>query len=538
MADDFKLKPESILIIFTAVLASLLEIVDTSIVNVAIPTMMGNLGATLEDISWVVTGYIIANAIVLPLSAWLGAQIGRRKYYVGCILLFTLASVACGLAPDLLTLTIFRVFQGLAGGALLPTSQAMIQEQFPREKAGTASAIYGMSVMIGPTIGPTLGGYLTDNYGWRMIFNINLPLGILAAALAFRYVKSAPKPVAPEPVLDPVTGLMKTVEFKKPKIDTIGLALLCVGIGCLQFVLERGQADEWFDSVPIRVCSLLAALAIPGFIWWELKVEAPIINIRLFKNAFVRSGTLLMTALGFMLYGLVFILPVFVGRVMNFSATQTGMLFIPGALLTAMCMPVVGALIRKRDPRVLILFGILTIECMLFMLTQFGAETGEPQVFRALLVRGLAMAFLFVPINAVVLGQFRGQELGQVSGLLNLSRQLGGSIGIALISTLLERNSHQNYVELASHVSLLNPQTRMAIAGTQQGMGSKLMSELGLTTMNNTALKAISYRIQQQVFLMSFTQMIWIVLIIFGFALVPLALMKKPAKVTGPVEAH
>ncbi len=521
-AAEFKLSFASKLIIATAVLASLLEIIDTSIVNVAIPSMMGNLGATLEDVSWVVTGYIIANAIVLPISAWLGAQIGRRKYYITCILLFTLTSVACGLAPNLTTLIIFRILQGLAGGALLPTSQALLQEQFPREKAGTASAIYGMSVMVGPTLGPTMGGFLTDHFGWRSIFNINLPLGLLTAMMAYLYVSNiaaAPAPVKPlefdangEPIKVPVI---------KPKIDGIGLGLLSAGIGCLQFVLERGQPDGWFESAPIIVCSLVAGTCIPLFFWWELKIAYPIINLRLFKQAVVRNGTWLMFMLGFMLFGVVFVLPIFLGRVLHFDATQTGVMFIPGALLTAFCMPFIGKALAKIDARWLIFVGIIAVDVMLLMMTQFSSLTTRDEVFWSLIVRGIAMGFLFVPINATVLGQFRGVELGQVAGLMNLLRQIGGSVGIALIGTLLERNSHQNNVELGSHVSVLNPGTQAALSK----MGVNDLSQIPART-----LQLISYRLDNQVFLMSFTQMMWYVLIIFSFALIPLLYLKRPSQ--------
>src|SRR4051812_42585017 len=239
---EFKLSASSKIVILTAILASLLEIIDTSIVNVAIPTMMGNLGATIEDISWVVTGYIIANAIVLPLSAWLGERIGRRQYFIGCILAFTATSVACGFAPNLLVLTIFRIFQGLAGGALLPTSQTLIYEQFPKEKAGMAGAIFGMSVMIGPTLGPTLGGYLTDNFGWRSIFNVNLPLGLLCFFVGYAVIFDRP--------VEEGHG-----SFSK-KLDGIGLLLLVLGVGCLQYLLERGEADDWFSSRAITMTAI------------------------------------------------------------------------------------------------------------------------------------------------------------------------------------------------------------------------------------------------------------------------------------------
>ena len=519
---EFKLSTQSKFIILTAVLASLLEIVDTSIVNVAIPTMMGNLGATLEDISWVVTGYIIANAIVLPLSGWLATRIGRRKYYVGCITIFTLASVLCGIAPNLMVLTIFRIIQGLAGGALLPTSQTLIQEQFPRERAGMGSAIYGMSIMIGPTLGPTLGGYLTDHFGWRSIFNINLPLGLFAIFMALIYVD--------EPA--------HAKEKKKGAIDGVGLGLLAVGIGCLQYVLERGQADDWFDSLGIQVCSAIAAFAIPYFVYWELTVKDPIVNLRLFKDSVVRNGTLLMMLLGTMLFGMVFILPIFVGASLHYDATRTGMLFIPGALTTAACMPFIGAMLRKIDPRYLILFGICVVETCLYMMTQFSSQSGERDLFWALLVRGLGMGFLFVPINTAVLGKFRGESLGQVAGLLNLFRQLGGSIGIALIGTLLDRKNQQNYIDIVSHVSLLSPAADLTLRQSQMGMTTKFGGEVGFTSSSTAALRSLAYRVQSQVFMLSFSQMMWTLLIIFSFSLIPLYFLKVNKKIEGPVDAH
>lgn len=543
-AAEFKLSREAKFIIATAVLASLLEIIDTSIVNVAIPTMMGNLGATQEDVSWVVIGYIIANAIVLPLSAWLASQFGRRKYYITCIFLFTATSVACGLAPNLTTLVIFRIFQGLAGGALLPTSQALIQEQFPREKAGTGSAIYGMSVMIGPTLGPTLGGYLTDHFGWRMIFNINLPLGLFAAFMAYLYVtelngaslksmkadKAAKEQAAKIRALSPA-GSDSTINVPEKKkavpIDGIGLALLCVGIGCLQYVLERGEADGWMESQAILICTILATLAIPLFVWWELKTPNPIVEVRLFKIPVVRAGTILMGMTGFMLYGLMFILPIFMGSLLHFDATQTGVMFIPGALVTAVCMPLAGKMLQKVDARVLILWAIVMITLMFGMMTQFSAQSSATAIFWAMLVRGLAMAFLFVPINAVVLGAFRGKELGQVAGLMNLLRQVGGSIGIALINTMLDRNSKQNKLDLIARMTPFDIGVRASIPQT-----------IDLRFMPQGYLRALEARVDLQVFVMSFTQMAWVLLFVFLFALIPLATLKPSKGLAVVADAH
>ena len=509
------------LIVFVAVLASLLEIIDTSIVNVALPTMMGNLGCTLEDISMVVTGYAIANAIILPLSAWLGEKIGRRRYYLGCIILFTLTSVACGFAPNLMTLTIFRILQGLAGGALLPTSQTLIYEQFPKEKAGMAGAIFGMSVMIGPTLGPVMGGYLTDEFGWRSIFNINLPLGILALFIGSMCIFDR-EDANPH-------------EKKEQGFDGIGLALLTLGIGCLQYALERGEADDWFSSDVITTCAIMAAICLPAFVWWELRVKNPVINVRLFKNGVVANGVLLMGLLGFFLYALVFVLPVFVDTVFHYTATQTGLLFIPGSLLTAALMPVVGkSMMSGVNPKKLIFIGISCIMICLYLLTLLSPFSDKGDILGILFVRGVALAFLFVPINSAIISQFDGINMGQVSGLLNLFRQIGGSVGVAMVGTLMASRGHQNYLDLASKVSLLNPTTQSAYYGTFSGFISKTV---GFADAHHATLRALKGRVLGQVFMLNFNQLIWIIMIVFAMAYIPLYLIKFKKK-AAVVDSH
>ena len=520
------LSRQSALIVFVAVLASLLEIIDTSIVNVALPTMMGNLGATLEDISMVITGYAIANAVVLPVSAWLGDRIGRRKYYLGCILAFTATSVACGLAPNLECLIIFRILQGLAGGALLPTSQTLIYEQFPKEKAGMAGAIFGMSVMIGPALGPVLGGYLTDEFGWRSIFNVNLPLGMLAFFIGSLVIQNP--------------SYMKASEGKaKPKLDTIGLGLLVAGIGCLQYVLERGQGDDWFASTAITINTIIAVICLPTFVWWELKVEFPIINVRLFKENVVRYGTMLMMCLGFFLYGLVFLLPVFLGYVYHYDATQIGAMFIPGSLVTMAMMPLIGRMMQGgANPKLLIAVGFLSIEICAYMMTFFSPLSAREDILHMLYMRGFALAFLFVPINSTIISQFKGAEMGQVSGLLNLFRQIGGSMGIALVATLLSSLAKQNYLDLSAGVSLLNPQVQQYYQRTQGAMTGGMSHNVGFNYGSQAAIKAIYGKVMSQVFMLSFLQLVYMMLILVGLAFIPLYLVKFNKRPIAVVDAH
>jgi DHA2 family multidrug resistance protein len=514
------------LIIFVAVLASLLEIIDTSIVNVALTSMMGNLGATLEDISMVVTGYAIANAIVLPISAWFSERIGRRKYFLGCIVAFTLTSVACGLAPNLATLIVFRILQGLFGGALLPTSQTLIYEQFPKEKAGIAGAIFGMSVMVGPALGPVMGGYLTDNFGWRSIFNINLPLGVLALVIGMGVIFNR----------TPQEG---EVEKPKQSLDWVGFALLVLGIGCLQFVLERGEADDWFSSKAILLNSLIAATCIPGFIWWELRVPNPIINVRLFKNPMVQNGVMLMGCLGFFLYSVVFILPIFVGRVFHYDATQIGALFIPGSVLTALMMPFIGRQMMKgTNPKLLIGIGFLSLEVCLWMMAALSPQSDRAELLNLLYMRGFGMAFLFVPINSSILSQFKGADLGQVSGLMNLFRQIGGSVGVAMVGTILTKNSYQNYADLSNKVSLLNPAVQANYYQTLNGMGGKMSDGVGFNQGAGAALKSIWGRVQNQVFMMSFLQLCFILMFIVAIGFIPLWRIRLKGGPTKVVDAH
>ena len=516
-----KIPRAALLLIATAGLASLLEIVDTSIVNVAVPTMMGNLGVTLDEISWVVTGYIIANAIILPLAGWLSVRIGRRRYYVGCIGIFTAASVACGFAPNLMVLVIFRIVQGLAGGALLPTSQALMQEALPPEQAGMASALYGMVVIIGPTIGPPLGGFLTDHYGWRSIFNINVPLGVLAAVMALTFVKD-----------HELKGAHKKSDVRSHPIDYVGLGLLVMAIGAMQFVLERGQADDWFDSNVIKFLTILGVGSLVGFIWWELKTKYPIVELHLFKIPNLRYGAIMMGALGFILYGLIFFVPVFCATTLGLTATETGMLFIPGALMSGLMMPVVGMQLRKRDPRFLVVGGLAFVCVSLAMLAYSSPQTGTANLFWPLLVRGMGMAFLFVPLNAAVLGSFTGPQIGQVAGITNLSRQLGGSLGIALLSTLFTHSVRNAYGQMVGRVSFLNPALTFG-TGRMKGMAM----EMGMGTPARFAADFAYFRLQRQAFVIGFDHMMWVMAIFFSLAVIPLYFLKAPAHM-GPVDAH
>jgi DHA2 family multidrug resistance protein len=517
---------ETWLIVITAGLASLIQIVDISIVNVAIPNMMGNLGATLDDIGWVVTGYIISNAIILPISGWLSARFGRRNYFITNILLFTAASVACGLAPNLQALILFRVLQGMAGGALLPVSQALIQEAFPG-RIGLGSALFGMVTIIGPTIGPPLGGYLTDHFGWRSIFNINLPFGLAAAFMATLCVKD-------HKVEDEHASAHE--RLKNAPVDTIGLALLVAGMSCLQYVLERGQHDDWLASNTIVILGLIAAITLPAFIWWELICENPIVNLRLYKNFSLVNGTLIIAAVGGILYALIFIIPIFASAVMNLDATQTGNLFVPAALASGAMMPFIGNQIHKWDPRWFMFWGILCTEIALVMMAQFTPQTGYWEIFWPLMVRGFGMSAMFIPINAVVLGAFNGPDLDQAAGIMNLARQLGGSFSIAIFSTLFSHSQDVAYENLRKYATPLNMNFTQYARGAR-AIGYRFAGEVGLATPQSLVAKEAFFRVKKQAFVISFDHMCWLMLIVFGLTVIPIYFLKRPAHLMGHSKA-
>jgi DHA2 family multidrug resistance protein len=525
MEPSHRVSKAEMMIVITAGLASLLQMVDTSIVNVAIPSMMGNLGATLDDIGWVVTGYIISNAIILPISGWISTRYGRRRYFITSVALFTASSVACGLSPNLGVLIFWRAVQGIAGGAILPTSQALIQEAFPG-RIGLGSALFGMVTIIGPTIGPPLGGYLTDHFGWRMIFNINLPIGLLAVFLSTLYVTEHSEDEEHAHI---------HARMKKAPVDTLGLTLLVVGMASLQYVLEKGQHDDWFSSHLIVTLSIIAGFCLPFFAWWEWNNKTPIVDLKLYRSFALVNGTIIMAAVGAMLYVIIFIIPIFAANILNLDARQTGNLFMPAALASGLLMPPIGILIHKYDPRWFMFWGVLSTEIALLLLTGFTAQTGYWDLFWPLMIRGLGMSAMFIPINAVVLGQFKGPALGQAAGIMNLARQLGGSFGIAIFSTLFSHSQDVAYENLRGNVSPLNASftqwARMA-----QGIHYRLASEVGMHTNYSLVAKEAFFRVKRQAFVIGFDNLCWYLLLTFALAAIPIFFMKRPEHLASPSE--
>jgi DHA2 family multidrug resistance protein len=507
-----------IMVILTVGMAALLQVIDATIVNVALPTMMGNLGATLDEIGWVVTGYIVTNAIVLPISGWLGIRFGRRSYLLTCILLFTAASVACGLSPNLWTLVFFRLIQGAAGGALLPTSQAIIQELFPGKRAGMGSSLFGIVVIVGPTIGPPLGGWLTDHMGWRWIFYINLPLGLLAAFLTTLFVKDH---------VHDAEDAEAHRRLKEAPIDGIGLALLTIWVGCLQFVLERGGADDWFSSHTILTLTILGGLALPLFVWWEWNQEYPIVALKLFKRMELANGVLVMGLVGTIVTAGFFFIPFFATNILGMDASATGNLFMPSSLAMGVMMPIVGALLFKYGARFFMLSGIFITMVGMYMLTYLTPQSGYWELFWPLMVRGIGLPGIFIPLNALVLGAFKGPSLGQAAGMMNLSRQLGGSLGIAILSVFFDNAQDAAYDHLRQFISPLTLGFTQW-AHSVQGLAYGLSSEVGLSHPMNLLAKEAYFRVKKQAFVMGFDEVGWYMLIAIALTAIPILFLRKP----------
>jgi len=506
------------IITITVILASMIELIDTSIVNVALPQMMGNLGATLDQIAWVVTGYVVANVIVIPMTAFLAALFGRRNYFTGSIILFTVASFFCGHATSLWELVIFRFIQGIGGGAMLSTSQAILVEAFPPEELGLANGLFGLGVVVGPTIGPTLGGWITDSYSWRWIFYVNLPIGIIAALMAMAFIPP------PQEVR------------KVGTIDWTGIGLLVAGIGSLQIVLERGESEDWFSAGYIRWLTATAVLCIAAFIWRELTAEHPVVDLRVLKDRSLAVGTLFTFILGFGLYGSVFIFPVFAQNLLGFTAMQTGLILLPGSLATAVMMPVVGKLMQRGFPaQILNALGFISFFGFTYLLSHSTLASSKADFFWPLILRGVGLGLLFVPLTTLALSGLKGKNIPQGAAMTNMMRQLGGSFGVALVATFIQYRSWTHRSRLLDHVSIYDPELRQRLAETTSGLMAKGSS---LFDAQRQAYGAIEGAVMRQTFLLTYMDAFSVVGVFFLFCIPLLLLFKRKAGPAAPVSLH
>ena len=424
------------LITITVMLGLIMAIIDSTIVNVALDTIGGNLGASVDEVSWVATGYILANVVVMPLNGWLTAFLGRKRYYAASLALFTVSSFLCGTATSITQLVIYRVIQGIGGGALQPTAQAILFETYPPERRGNAMAIFGMGAMVGPAIGPTLGGYIVDNATWPLIFFINIPIGIVAFLMTMMFI--------PNP---------KYIARPKAGIDWAGLGLMTAGLASLQYVLERGEHDDWYDSSTITILTIVAVVALAIFVWKMLRDKHPLVNLQVFRYRSFTIGNVLGIISGFGLFGTALILPLFFQTILNFTAFDTGLALLPGAISTAVSMMIIGRILNRIDGRASIAAGFLIFGLSTWMLGGLSTSAGFWDVFWPRLIQGFGLGFLFVPLSTISLGDIPISEMAGATGVYTLIRQLGGSFGIAILTTLLVHQTAVAWNVLASGVT-------------------------------------------------------------------------------------
>lgn len=449
-----------VIITITAVFCALLEIIDTTIVNVALPNMRGSLGATLSEVSWVITAYSIANVIIVPMTSWLSQQFGRRNYFAASVIIFTIASFLCGNSTSIGELIIFRFIQGLGGGALLVTSQTIIIETYPPEKRAMGQAIYVIGVIIGPTLGPPLGGYIVDHFSWPYIFYINIPVGIIAALLTLQFIRSpkyAEKRLASE-------------------VDWLGIFLLTIAVGSLQYILEKGQEDDWFSSKLIITLTVITVFGFYCFVWRQLVYKYPIVELKVLRNGNLRMGVLLSFIQGFGLFGSTFIIPLYTQGILGWDAFQSGMLMIPSTLMVAFMMPIIGQMIQRGVSQKYLIATGMTIFFLYSLMTYkiMTPQTSADNFFWPLMVRGVGLGLLSVPISTMALSTLKGVEIGQGAAFTGMLRQLGGSFGVALISTYLTRDIIQHRGNLVTNLNVYDPavQNRVqAMAGDMQAKG-------------------------------------------------------------------
>lgn len=502
----------------TAVLAALLEVIDVSIVNVALSDMQNAVGATLSEIGWVITGYAMANVIIIPLTAWLGDYFGKRRYFVFSLIGFTLASVLCGLSSSLGMLIAARVLQGLCGGGLLAKAQAILFETFPREQQGMAQALFGVGVIAGPTIGPTLGGYIVTNWDWRWIFFINLPIGIMAVMMAMAFLpKDAPHRAV------------------SSKVDWLGIGLLIVTLGSLQYMLEKGHDEGWLDSNLIKWLITATILGAIGFIWRETTVEYPAVNLKVLRYRSLAAGSAFSAVLGMSLYGALFAIPIFAQQILKFTALQTGLMLFPGALASAFMMPVVGKIVSKLDARLMVAVGATAVLISMLVLKQINSLTSEQWLMGPLMLRGAAMPLMFLPLSMATLGPLPKKDVAAGSGFYNLTRQLGGSVGIAVMTTILANRIDFHRAILGEHISQYSTPAMTRIDTLTNGFIAKGADAI---TAKMMAYKALSGTVSAQASVQSFGDLFYFVAICIAVSLPLVFLLGKGSKAQVPADAH
>lgn len=505
------------IIAITVMLPTLIEIVDTSVVNVSLVHIRGSLSSGIDEATWAITSYLVSNAIIIPMTGWLSRLFGRKRYLIGSVTLFTASSLLCGAAWNLQSLIVFRVLQGIGGGALQPLSQSILLETFPRKQHGMAMAIFGVGIMFGPIIGPLMGGWITDNWSWHWIFFINAPIGIVSILMIILFISDPPY-----------------LKREILKIDYWGLTFLAVGLGCLQIMLDRGQRDDWFSSGFITALIIVAGLSLILFIIVELFTQHPIVNLRTFRNLSFSTGNIVMFFAFFNLFGSIVLLPIFLQSMMGYTATLAGMVLGPGGIATLLVMPIVGGLMTRINPKWALAFGIIVAAYSTYLMSQFNLNADFQTVIWPRIILGIGMGALFVPLTTMTMSGISKEEMGNASAIYNLIRNLGGSFGVAFVTTMLARGSQIHQANLVSHLTPFDRNYQIAAHKMAQAMHYKGFVSAIAGTAGDAA---IYHALLRQASMLSFNRAFFI-LSVMMILILPLVFLMRRGKSEAPTGTH
>jgi len=501
------------IVAITVMLPTLIEIVDTSVVNVSLDHIRGSLSAGIDESTWTITSYLVSNAIIIPMTGWLSRLFGRKRYLIFSISLFTLSSFMCGSSWSLQSLIFFRVLQGLGGGALQPISQAILLETFPPHQHGMAMAIFGIGIMFGPIIGPLLGGWITDNWSWHWIFYINLPIGLISILMALLFIVDPPY-----------------MERVKMKIDYWGLFFLAIGLGCLQIVLDKGEREDWFSSSFITWMGYVSISSLTLFILVEIFAENPIVNLKTFKNLSFGTGNMIMFFVFFNLFGSIVLLPIYLQTLMGYTSFLAGLALGPGGIATIIAMPIAGKLVTKINPKAILAFGIATAGFSVHLMAQFNLYADFNTIFWPRVVLGVGMGFLFIPLTTMTMSGIRKEEMGNATAIFNLLRNLGGSSGVAFVTTMLARRAQFHQVHLVEHLTPFDRNVQIAVPQIDQMLqGRGFISPIP----DQGSLGVIYGELIKQATMLSFNDTFHLLSIMLMLIL-PLVLFMKKMKMQGP----
>ena len=483
------------MITMTVMSGMIMSALDMSIVNVALPHMRGSLSASVEEITWVSTGYILSNVIIMPIVAFLSSRFGRKNFYLFSVFSFTIASMLCGIAWDLPSMVVFRIIQGIGGGALIPISQSILRETFPPKEQAMAMGIYGMGIVLGPALGPTLGGWLTDNYSWPWIFYINVPIGIINILMILRFIE------------DP-----HFLVREKGKVDASGLFFMMCGLGALQIMLEQGEQREWFDSDFIIYLSVVAVVGLVLFVWRELRTDRPAVNLRILKNINFTSATFLGGILGLALMSSLFVLPLFLQQLLGYPAFDSGLALLPRSLAMALIMPIAGRIYNKMGPRILIGLGLFLNAVSFYQFSVLSLDVGFWDIFLPQFLQGIGFGMIFVSLSTAALSTIEKQLMTAATGLYNVVRQVFGSIGIALAATILTRGENFNRARLMEHITIFGDNTNHMLRSLTQYFYARGMD---MADAQNKALKAVEEIVMRQASMLSFNYLFSLIAVLF-----------------------